>query len=88
MGYKNLIVAFCLSLINISLFGATPAGDDFLSTSRDEGIDAAVYTFEKNGEIVVQLDAAFSGNWSAEEISILEENVNVAVAKKEFPSSE
>ncbi len=68
--------------MSVSLFGATPAGDDFLSKSRDEGIDAAVYTFEKNREIVVQLDTEFSGNWSEEEISILEENVNIAVAKK------
>jgi hypothetical protein len=82
MGYRNLIKAFCLSLMSVSLFGATPAGDDFLSKSRDEGIDAAVYTFEKNREIVVQLDTEFSGNWSEEEISILEENVNIAVAKK------
>jgi hypothetical protein len=82
MNKKAYILCATTSFISIALFGATPAGDDFLAKSRDEGIDAAIYSFEKKGDTVVQLDVAFSGNWSEDEITLIEENANIAVAKK------
>lgn len=79
---KKALFLFLFAIGTSSIFAATPAGDDFLSKSRDDGIDAAIYTFEKNGDTVIQLDEAFSGNWSEDELLLVEENVNIAVAKK------
>lgn len=81
---KILLFLFTLGTIAQPLMAITVQAEHFLEKSQVNGTDAAIFTFYKTGNLIVQQDVFYSGSWSEQETYLLLENVELALSKKRF----
>jgi len=75
-------LVFLISIIFLKVDAITTDGKQFIKNATDEEINAALFAYEKNGATVVEEERFFLGNWSDEDMNLIDKNLDLAVAKK------
>jgi hypothetical protein len=73
---------FLISILFLKLDAITSDGKQFIKYATDKEIDVALFAYEKDGATVVEEERFFLGNWSDEEMKLIDKNLDLAVAKK------